>query len=214
MSMEDAHPHFAWSVNMFSLHLRSRLRIVSVAVVTLALIAGNSSATVILNFIEPPNDGGIHLTGTEANGTPIDVTLSGSETFRVAAPACTMIAGCNPNFTTAQIGSQNQTEYLVNILESPGGPLSDQVWVHRLATGGGVQVIDFFSDSGFVTGGPGAVVTTVVETGSVQSVLSYPNDNNGQPVNISVLSAVPEPGTLALLGLAAVGLAFSWRKSR
>jgi len=182
----------------------------------IALAARSVSADVVLNFLELPNEGGIHLTGTDSGGNAINVTLLGSETFRVSAPACTMIPGCNPNFTTNQIGTQ--TEFLVNILESPGGPLSDQIHVHRLSSADGSQVIDFISDdeTPFDTVGPGAIVTTLVETGSLQSGLAY-TSAGGTPVNISFISEVseaPEPATLPLLaiGIGAV-LALSRRKS-
>src|SRR5262249_16881042 len=144
------------------------------------------SAAVLLNFQELANEGGIHLTGTASDGTPIDVTLSGSETFRVSAPGCTTIPGCNPNFTTMQIGTE--TEFLVNILERAGGPLSDQIHFHRISAAAGSQFIDFISDpASFDTAGPGAIVTTVVETGSVQSGLTYTSDAQA-PVTISFAS--------------------------
>ena len=200
----------------FSLYFRKHVQVVLVALAMIALSARSASAAVVLNFLELPNEGGIHLTGTDSGGNVIDVTLLGSETFRVSAPACTMIPGCNPNFTTNQIGTQ--TEFLVNILESPGGPLSDQIHVHRLSSADGSQVIDFISDdeTPFDTVGPGAIVTTLVETGSLQSGLAY-TSAGGTPVNISFISEVseaPEPATLPLLaiGIGAV-LALSRRKS-
>jgi len=202
----------------FSLHIRQHLQILLVSLTMIALVAGSASAVVTLNFSELPNEGGIHLTGTESSGAPIDVTLLGSETFRVSAPACTAIPGCNPNFTTGQIGTE--TEFLVNILESPGGPLSDQIHVHRIASADGSQVIDFISDGApFHTAGPGAIVTTLVETGALQSGLTYNSAGTGNPpVNIffqsEVSEAVPEPGTLLLLGLGLAVLGFSWRKGR
>src|SRR5215510_6645467 len=147
---------------MFSLQVRLYLQVVSVALAMIALTLGSASAVVTLNFLELPNEGGIHLTGTASNGTPINLTLLGSETRNVSAPGCTAIPGCNPNFTTNQIGTD--TEFLVNILESVGGPLSDQIHVHRLTSADGSQVIDFISDDGtpFDTAGPGAIVTTLV----------------------------------------------------
>src|SRR5215510_1434127 len=181
---------------MFSLQVRQYLQVVSVALAMIAFTLDSASAVVTLNFLELPNEGGIHLTGTASNGTPINLTLLGSETFRVSAPGCSAIQGCNPNFTTNQIGTD--TEFLVNILESPGGPLSDQIHVHRISDTEGSQVIDFISDGApFHVAGPGAIVTTLVETGTLQSGLTYTSDA-GAPVNIffssEVSEAVPEPG--------------------
>src|SRR5215475_44840 len=184
----------------FSLYFRKHVQIVLVVLAMIALVARSASAAVDLNFIELPNDGGIHLTGTDASGNAIDVTLLGSETFRVSAPGCTMIPGCNPDFTLNQIGTLTGP-FLVNILD-PGGPLSDQIYVHRIGAQGS-QVIDFISDESgapFVTPGPGTEVTTLVETGSLQSGLTYLN-NQESPVNISFLSEVPEPATLPFLGV-------------
>jgi hypothetical protein len=164
---------------------------------------------VVLNFVELPNEGGIHLTGD------LDVTKLGSETFRVSAPGCVNIVGCNPDATLNQIDTND--EFLVNILESPGGPISDQVWVHRfLPDTLGSLVIDFHSDDGtpFATGGPGAIVTSVVETGSLQPVLTY-TSTAGTVINISVLSdveSVPAPATLLLVGAALLGIAITRRR--
>src|SRR5215467_7297438 len=116
--------------NMFPLQLRKRVTTVSVALATVALTGGSSFATTI-NFAELPNEAGIHVTTDVGN----DVTKL-AETIRISAPNC----NCGADFSLNGIGTT--TEYLVNILESAGGPLSDQVHVYRLG-GDGSQVIDF-----------------------------------------------------------------------
>jgi len=89
--------------------------------------------------------------------------------------------------------------------------------VHRVSAAAGSQVIDFHSEDGnpFVTGGAGAIVTDVIETGSLQPVLTY-TSMAGATVNISISSplevSVPEPATLALLGVAIVGIATARRR--
>src|SRR5262249_52244058 len=99
--------------------------------------------------------------------------------------------------------------YLFDILESPGGPISDQVYVHTL-TGARFTVIDFLSDPNtFVDLTPTA---TVVETGNLQLVGTYLNDF-GEQVSLNVRSDVPDTGsTVSLLGLGMLGIGAIRRK--
>ena len=194
---------------MFSLQLGKHVKIVLVALATLALTAGSSSAAVVINFDELPNDAGIHLTGLDFAANPIDVTKLGSETFHISTPA--VPGGYSPDAILSRIGiSRTSAGFLVNILESAGGPISDQVWVHQFIPA--FTVIDFISDPDqFVVGvNPFA---TVVETGTLQNVLNYNNDR-GELVSINVNSDldVPEPATLALVSAALFGIAATRRR--
>jgi len=176
-----------------------------VGLVTLACTGGNAVADVIISFQELPNEGGVRLSGSDINGTPFNVTKLGAETFFLSSPV--VPSGYPADATLSHIGiSQSGDYYLANILESPGGPLSDQVYVHRLF--GNFTVIDFISDPAqFVTGL--TPTTTTVETGSLQNVLTYSNDR-GETVRINVqsdLDVVPEPATLTVFGLGVVAVA-------
>lgn len=169
------------------------------------LQASPAAADVILNFTELANEAGITLTGTAFNGAPISAVTVGGESFHISSPA--VPSPYTPDAIVSHIGiSRSTAGFFVNILESAGGPISDQVHVYQFISA--FTVIDFLSDpSDFVSGTP---IATVVESGSLQNVLNYTNDR-GEAVIINVLSdveTVPEPTSLALLGagLAAFGL--------
>jgi hypothetical protein len=170
---------------------------------SLAVTARPSSADelVIINFIELPNEGGIQMTASGDSG-PVDVTVTG-ETFHLSSPQVPL--GYPADATVSHIGiSRTATAYLVNILESPGGPISDQVHIFQFTPAS--TVMDFLSDPNDFVAGPADA--TVVEDGTLQNVFSYLNDR-GETVSINVQSDVemPEPASLVLLGGALLGFA-------
>jgi hypothetical protein len=177
------------------------------------LAARGASADVTINFVELPNEAGIHFTGTDPSGNVVaDVTKPGSEVFHLSSPIIPF--GYPADATLGHIGiSGQQTEYLVNILESPGGPISDQVHVYRLS--GIFTVMDFISDpEQFVSG---TADITIVETGALQEAITYANDR-GESVHVNVLSdlePVPEPSTALVASMGACGLvAYRIRRRR
>ncbi len=197
---------------------RPKMKLVSVAKFVAVFSAGwlwslsPANASVVIQFEELPNEAGIHLGGFDINGNMIDLTKgNGAETFHLSSPD--VPTGYSADATLSHIGNgMSDNEYLVNILESAGGPISDQVWVHQFIPS--FTVIDFISDPDqFVVGvAPSA---TIVETGLLQHALVYNNDR-GELVSIDVLSDVdaPEPATLALFGFGLAGLGWARRKRR
>ena len=164
-----------------------------------------SASAVTLNWVEGPNDrGGIDFFGDTTNGGH-----SNGEVFHVSSPV--VPPGYVPDAIASHIGiSRTASYYLFNILEYPGGPLSDQVYVHQFIPA--FTVIDFISDpSQFVNLTPTA---TVVEARGLQLVGTYINDR-GETVSLNVDSGVPDAGsTLPLLGFALAGLGILRRKLR
>ena len=165
-----------------------------------------SASAVTLNWVELPNEGGIDFSGDTTSGGHVT-----REVFHVSSPAVPV--GYIPDAIASHIGITRSADYyLFNILESPGGPISDQVYVYHFAPL--FTVIDFISDpSNFVNLTP---TGTVVETGDLQLVGTYVNDR-GETVFLNVNSGVETPdagSTLPLLGFALAGLGILRRKLR
>jgi VPDSG-CTERM motif len=179
-----------------------------VMVSLLALGITQSAKATTLNWVELPNEGGIHFSGDTVVAI-FNNDVPGSETYHVSSPIVPF--GYTPDALASHIGISHSADYyLFNILESPGGPISDQVYVYRLSNI--FTVIDFLSDpSMFVNLTP---TGTVVETGGLQLVGTYLNDR-GETVFLNVQSDVPDAGsTLSLLGFALAGVAVLRRKLR
>src|SRR3954465_3752729 len=95
---------------------------------SLAFTASQSSAQEVINFIELPNEGGIQMTASGPSG-PRDVTVPG-ETFHLSTN--NVPAGYPADATVSHIGITGITSsYLVNILESVGSLISDQVHIYQ-----------------------------------------------------------------------------------
>ena len=165
-----------------------------------------SASAVTLNWVELPNEGGIDFSGDTTNGGH-----SNGEVFHVSSPV--VPPGYTPDAIASHIGiSRTASYYLFNILESPNGPISDQVYVHQFIPA--FTVIDFISNpADFVNLTPTA---TVVEAPGLQLVGTYVNDR-GETVFLNVDSGVETPdagSTLPLLGFALAGLGILRRKLR
>lgn len=184
------------------------------AALSLGFPAPSSAGPVQINFTELPNEGGIQLTGTDFAGNPISVLKLNAETFGISSPI--VPTGYTPDAILSHIGiSQQGGDRLFAILETPGGPVSDYVWVHRLNNV--FTVIDFVSDIDLPLTLPSTPLNTVVETGALQDVGGYTSDD-GTSVRFAVQSdveTVPEPSTWLMMATGILGLlGHGWRQRK
>ena len=183
------------------------MKFIALSALSCALIAPSAHARLIT--FDELADGSISVT-IDALAPRIKPN---AESYRLCVPSLGTTNGCDSTISLIGI-SFTADFYLFNILESAGGPLSDQVYVHRIpgaCANGFCTVIDFISDPAqFINLQANA---TVVETGAVQSVGSYISDDAGT-VQLRIRSDidVPLPSTIALLGIGMAGIGVSRRK--
>lgn len=188
--------------------LRHRMSFGSLTTICLALaVAAPARADIIDTF----NANGTFAGGAALGGTVgIDMT-----TGAVVSPDLT-VAGFGPAFTVVSVAGDQSGVAYVSLLQSASVPfdvLTIGFGVGSLASyAGGALNSDVFvaratpSDPGFVTGINGPLLPDSTVSGGPYSL---------QSGSLTLASAVPEPASIALLGLGALGAAMiGSRRSR
>jgi hypothetical protein len=202
-------------------------------------IAGNSYE---VQFTGPgiPNGSGITGTVTPCVTTP-GCPSGGADGMPAAAPGTNVSAPASVTTTLSQIQYSGEAMFLVGVFLGPTGlPVSQVASIGQYGTPGNTlsttaasyspllgQV--FFIGDGLDGTGSGNIQNFIVPTGATQIFLGFADamggfsgpagayfDNAGSlNVNLQVIqfsSAVPEPGTIALLALGLIGLAIGRKK--
>jgi hypothetical protein len=179
-------------------------RLALIAALSVCLVAGAKAqvSQTTINFVELSNNF-VQATGANTAGGTLNAVGANPEVFHLSTPSIPF--GYPADATLSHIGlSRSAIYYLANIYDSPGGPLSDQVYVYQYSEA--FTVMDFISDpSMFVSLSP---TSSVIETGSLQNALNYFNDR-GELVTVNIQSSdVPDGGSaISLLSLGLLSLA-------
>lgn len=179
------------------------------AVLAALVLAASSAMAAQVNFFEPTGEAGL-----------VTVQATGWISFACQGATAEGI-DCSGTYSSGQTGNYNGT---AGLLEPDGSNvISDTVFINWAGAQGIASVnLLFTSDTKNNLGVLPAGAIGLIENGQLQDLTSFFNFQSGDltvlPADIfigvmsDVSDTVPEPGTLALLGLGFAGLA--WRRRR